>query len=365
LVNCGECGRRLPDGQTICPECGGLSTVLAEGATGDEVHRLLASANLARIRRQWHEAEARCSEALRLQPDSASAHALLGDIYRDRGRLRDAIEWYKQSLDLNPRSRRDREKLDNLIDRVYSRQALTAEAARASRPERVRPSLVPLPRPMQPFRTAVVVLLGALCLGLVAFLVYRQAALTVGAPADTSLTARQTAPPPAPVAPPPPPPEIAGLHLPIIPPSPAPTAGPYSGRESDLRVALEPVARELSPSTAVTGVSLQPGEETASISYDVTLAPPMDATQKRHTAVHSGLTLAKAAAAADARLKWVELRCYGFMDDGSGRPSRDIIMTGSAQADKLRQINLSTRSTDDMVYELLSSRPIWWARGLR
>ena len=86
----------------------------------DEVYVMLVTANVLRLRRQWGLAEAKCSEVLRREPENAAAYSLLGDISRDQGKLRDAIEWYKLALDRDPGNEGDRKKLEAVIDRVFS-----------------------------------------------------------------------------------------------------------------------------------------------------------------------------------------------------------------------------------------------------
>ena len=65
---------------------------------------MLAEANLARMRSQWDKAEARCIDIMRANPNSHHAHSLLGDIFRDQGRLEEAAQWYQLALDLNPKT---------------------------------------------------------------------------------------------------------------------------------------------------------------------------------------------------------------------------------------------------------------------
>jgi hypothetical protein len=90
-------------------------------AHGDAGQVSLAAANLLRVRGLHDQAEARCIEVLRADPNNVHAHSLLGDIYQDQGRLEDARQWYQLALDLNPNSRPDREKLARL-----SRMAVAA-----------------------------------------------------------------------------------------------------------------------------------------------------------------------------------------------------------------------------------------------
>ncbi|MFB3882162.1 MAG: tetratricopeptide repeat protein [Armatimonadota bacterium] len=90
--------------------------------SGDGVYLKLVTANVLRLRRQFDLAEAQCSDVLRHNPTSAEAHSVMGDIARDRGDLRDAMEWYKLALDLDPDNLSDRKKLEAVIDRVYPRE---------------------------------------------------------------------------------------------------------------------------------------------------------------------------------------------------------------------------------------------------
>ncbi len=86
----------------------------------DDVYLMLVTANVLRLRRQWGLAEAKCSEVLRREPENAAAYSLLGDVSRDQGKLRDAIEWYKLALDRDPGNETDRRKLEAVIDKVFS-----------------------------------------------------------------------------------------------------------------------------------------------------------------------------------------------------------------------------------------------------
>jgi hypothetical protein len=167
-MTCQACGQPLPEKAAFCPECGvrqtangdpaGVTTTVDDGKgalvgarvpmakteaiAGDaaqsprgivprptslppvpaasvagslpsrgDLNALLARANLLRMRGQWAEAVERCTEALRLDPYSAAAHSLLGDIYENQGRLEKAIHWYELALDHDPDSVADKAKL--------------------------------------------------------------------------------------------------------------------------------------------------------------------------------------------------------------------------------------------------------------
>jgi tetratricopeptide (TPR) repeat protein len=81
----------------------------------DEAHSALAAANLLKLRGEWQAAIDKCMQVLALDEDDAAAHSLLGDIYRDQGRMDEAMHWYKLALDLNPDSPADKSKLEQII----------------------------------------------------------------------------------------------------------------------------------------------------------------------------------------------------------------------------------------------------------
>ena len=113
------------------PETGGRQ--LNEGGADESIGPLLARANLLRMRGQWEEAVAACTEALRKSPKSPTAHSLMGEIYETQGKVVDAMQWYGMALDLAPDNRIDRSKLDRLTE--LQRRRLQSEAnARPSAP---------------------------------------------------------------------------------------------------------------------------------------------------------------------------------------------------------------------------------------
>jgi tetratricopeptide (TPR) repeat protein len=88
----------------------------------------LARANLLRLRAEFRKAEDVCLNILRTYPNSAATHSLLGDIYSDQGRLEQAAEWYELSLDLDPNSLADRQKLDDIREQISERDHISAVA---------------------------------------------------------------------------------------------------------------------------------------------------------------------------------------------------------------------------------------------
>ena len=68
----------------------------------EKLHNRLTQANLCRMRQDWSNAIDYCVAVLQEQPGNATAHSLLSDIYRDQGKLDDAIQWARLAIDLKP-----------------------------------------------------------------------------------------------------------------------------------------------------------------------------------------------------------------------------------------------------------------------
>ena len=140
---CPQCETRVSDDSRYCPQCG-QATALSEttqessvaALTGAEtpaapsqaltlvratshlatptataaalavdtekLHTQLSQANLCRMRGDWSGAIDHCVVVLQAQPGNATAHSLLSDIYRDQGKLDDAIQWARLAIDLKP-----------------------------------------------------------------------------------------------------------------------------------------------------------------------------------------------------------------------------------------------------------------------
>lgn len=117
-MECTQCGLILTGSETKCPSCG--HPVTQNGLIEDqEINRLLADANLMRIRKRAEEAVALCTRVLRLDPANSTAHSLMGDIYHDEGNYREALGWYKLAVQLDPSNAFDAKKLDSTIGRVF------------------------------------------------------------------------------------------------------------------------------------------------------------------------------------------------------------------------------------------------------
>lgn len=67
-----------------------------------ELERLLAKANLHRLRGQTIEAEDTCRQALKINPKDIVVREMLADVLRDAGKLDAALAEYKAALDYAP-----------------------------------------------------------------------------------------------------------------------------------------------------------------------------------------------------------------------------------------------------------------------
>jgi hypothetical protein len=110
----------LDEGVHFCPKCG-KDLTLGDGTNQMprlEVGAYLTSANLHRIRKEWDEAIADATEALRIDPDNADIASLIGAIYQERGMLDDAVIWFQMALEMNPDSAYDRARLKQVKDSI-------------------------------------------------------------------------------------------------------------------------------------------------------------------------------------------------------------------------------------------------------
>lgn len=90
---------------------------MAQDAGGQpDAAQLLSEANLHRLRGEWPQAEAKCRQALALDPTDPAAHALLGDISAVQQRTDEAIRSYRAALELSD-DYVVRLKLDGLLER--------------------------------------------------------------------------------------------------------------------------------------------------------------------------------------------------------------------------------------------------------
>ncbi|HZO89817.1 MAG TPA: tetratricopeptide repeat protein [Chthonomonadaceae bacterium] len=124
---CTACGTRNQADSNYCRECGqklekAVSPKIREEdyeralPEDEQVSALLERAYRARSGGDMAAAIALCEEALRLRPESTSAHSLLARLFEQSGLREDAIRELEAVLRLNPGSIADRVKLDELRD---------------------------------------------------------------------------------------------------------------------------------------------------------------------------------------------------------------------------------------------------------
>jgi hypothetical protein len=104
----------MTSGSYFCSACGakfGAPEGSAPAPSTSRAEALLSEANLLRMRSKWLDAEARCVDAMRLDPKNVDAQSLLGDIYRDQAKYEEAAQWYQLVLDAQPGRSAERLKL--------------------------------------------------------------------------------------------------------------------------------------------------------------------------------------------------------------------------------------------------------------
>lgn len=137
----------------------------------EEINALLSRANLARVRGNLSEAEAICLTAIELNPSSAEAQSLLGDLFAAQGKHDEALHCYSFASELKPGNASFREKRDKAVKARHSRlqaaqqaQAQTVKQAQAAKPAAPAPkATAPVPvekkKPGRP-RWLIAVLVG-------------------------------------------------------------------------------------------------------------------------------------------------------------------------------------------------------------
>jgi len=158
-MECAQCGAQVPAGRRSCPACGTSAPRAESAVTPEGVEALLAEANLFRTRGQFDEAISACMRALQHDAANAAAHSLIADIYRDQGNYREALNWFKLAVELNPDNEADKRKLDEMIDRVF--QGVLAGELRTSVKAMAQPQAASTAAPGKPAPAGYIVRLRA------------------------------------------------------------------------------------------------------------------------------------------------------------------------------------------------------------
>ena len=127
---CKRCGHKLesdsagttavsPDYSPLAPNDRASGSTGASYATDDfpvdeQISALLERAYQQRQKGSPNAAVALCRDALRLRPESTSAHSLLGQLFEAAGDYTGAVSEYERVLEINPGSVADRVKLEEL-----------------------------------------------------------------------------------------------------------------------------------------------------------------------------------------------------------------------------------------------------------
>lgn len=273
---------------------------------------LLGRANLLRLRSQWEEAAALCGDALRLDPRSAAAHALLGEIHEAQGHTDDALHCFGMAVDLAPENAAWREKLQRL---AKAKSSSLRKARRSTRPAREEgQGWIARTLPTGQNRGA---LIAAIVLGGVV-------ALGLGVGVGLTLT-QQRDDLPRPILPPDDRRARPSEPIQVATPAPAPaTPAPRSPA---------PVPPSPAPLTVPGAQDARFDPVTGVVTADAVLAPPAGSVaQQREEVRHTAAALARNALQAAPQARGVLVR-VGFP---SATGATEPVFIGEAVADTLR-----------------------------
>ena len=122
MTRCPKCGQESPDQARFCRFCGNRLTAGVEASAPDpgltseqRGQRLLEEAFRLSEQGRVLAAIQTCQQALAMNPNSTSAHSLLGTLYERQGDRDRAIREYEQVLTLSPASTVERRRLNELM----------------------------------------------------------------------------------------------------------------------------------------------------------------------------------------------------------------------------------------------------------
>ncbi len=348
---CRRCGHPLSAGATRCPAClGAVNRAMGKHEPSEDIYLMLVTANVLRLRRQFELAESQCSEVLRRDSENASAHSVMGDIARDRGNLRDAIEWYKMALDLNAGNMADRKKLEAVIDRVYAEDAQTVlgrlradvTESLGSAAAEIRAARIPSPvSAMLAAMVAVIILVTVVVLVLGRGAVGVPQTAAAEPPSSGAFTPAATDP-------------LEPKPMDRAAAAEAAATGPRFGAEvaaieAALLEGLREQARIMDPNCEVREAEINPLDGTASV--QISMPRFWSSENTRNTILRVAAPLAAAAAEWDSRIPRVRVRCSVRQQ---GQPDRLALV---AEADALRLWGLLR---DPGAYDPEEIFTIWW-----
>lgn len=120
MKSCENCKIVIDEGVSLCPRCGKPVENEASPKVASRIERLLAEANLHKIRGEYDAAVDKCTEALQLQPSDPETHSLLGDIYGSSGNFEESARWYAMAIELRPACALDEAKLERARSKLLS-----------------------------------------------------------------------------------------------------------------------------------------------------------------------------------------------------------------------------------------------------
>jgi hypothetical protein len=359
---CEHCGHTVGDSGAFCPWCGEATAAQMIARAGDgDLYLPLVTANVLRLRRQWTAAEAKCSDVLRRDPGNAAACSVMGDILRDQGNLRDAIEWYKMALDRDPASDSDRKKLESLIDRVFSGrpQALTDKVRSAvGRGLAAAGAEVRADRPPAPIALILGIVLGAILVVAVATIVLGRSGAGQLPPAPVPTPSGSFQDPYAPEG---------GTLLPAEagdedkPPSASGSpevdedlAADLAAREQELLETLQAESRVADPNCQVLAVEIDP--RAGSLSVHVSMPRLWSPATTRGEILRAALMVAANAVAWDPRLSRLRVRCDMRQPDGA----RELAMLAEGSAEEVAKFPDGAAAGAEEAFH-----SVWWHPDLR
>jgi len=139
VVRCPKCGTDSPDRSRFCRSCGEAlvgrgAGVAPQGLTAEErARRLLEEAFRLSEEGRVLAAIQTCQQAVAINPNSTSAHSLLGTLYERQGDRDNAIRSYEQVLTLSPGSTVERRRLNELMGVPAAREAAGGISPRTAR----------------------------------------------------------------------------------------------------------------------------------------------------------------------------------------------------------------------------------------
>jgi ribosomal protein S27AE len=375
-MRCPQCGSGLPQGVTLCPECGARvmqehTNRIPEPVEG-EIRTILAEANLLRLRRQYDLATAKCVEVLRRYPNNPAAHSLLGDIYRDQSAYADALEWYRLAAQLDPSSALDAEKIQEIEARLQAAKEPAATRARAWRGAWSRLRARP------PIGLILGAILGCvLVAALIALSMERGTTRSVmlgsmrvprvvgaeeraGPPPAGGLASTRAEPAPGATSSERREPAVYSAGKQPVPSSSSAGANPID-REQALRNSVVSAAQAEGLMARVEYVTFEPrdgGATLAIVAEDIVASP-----DNRAIVLQKCLRIAELAAANDESLTRITVRCAAPVPGVGGVQKVEVVFIGDVNPQSLRRA-AGRDLTIEQALALFSSPPWWHERML-